>query len=185
MRRIWAYEQWRVRYLSQTGTGISGHFCFVRILWVMPVQCYFLALGRTAHHYRDKALKRRRGGYEHMAFRMKDKDTSLWLSKCREEEDMSLWAMTCKVSVTNRKWYLRSLLVCTVALGHAGSMLFYGFGPYGPQFSRYCSKKMQVRVAIQTESSIEIISGLYRFLESYWFIVILWLWVVWPTIPEI
>ena len=39
--------------------------------------------------------------------------------------------------------------------------------------------------SVETESSHEVIFGLYRLLESYWFIFVLRLWVVWPTIPEI
>ena len=35
---------------------------YSRFLWVMPVQWYFIDLGRTTHHSRDITLKRRKLG---------------------------------------------------------------------------------------------------------------------------
>ena len=68
---------------------------------------------------------------------------------------------------------LQLLPASTHSLGHAGSLLFYDFGLYDPPFLRYCPKMTQVRVARQTGNSLEVISGLYRLLGSYWFIVII------------
>ena len=64
-------------------------------------------------------------------------------------------------------------------------MIFYDFGPYDLRFSRYWPKKKQTRVTRQTESSLEVTSGLYVFLRSYSFIVILLLLAVGLTILEL